>query len=575
MTSKHSSTPPANQHFTPGERWLDTAGQPIQAHGGALLHHAGVWYWYGEDKTAHINSEVTWVTGVSCYQSRDLLNWENAGLCLKAEPDPASPLHRSKIVERPKVLFNSATGKFVMWLHLDELDYRFSCAGVAVSDRPEGPFQLVRCQRSFRHDYGWPENDPRQQMEKGNGFMDFNLFLDDDGQAYVFHVSENLMTLYVSKLSPDFTDFLRPEQLGVTWGRILPDRMREAPAPFKHDGCYYLFTSGCSGWNPNHTLLASAPHPLGPWEIVGDPFNGAAAATSFRTQPTAVFAAPHAPAGSFVFMANRWQPAELRDSRHVWLPFIIRGKSTTLDVRREWRLNIFTPKPPPTAPVLRAAKYFTDSGIEPAGIRLEWAAVPGADGYRAYANNSPVGFTDSTSLVLPLGLPGVKHTYTVRAEALAGGQSPDSNGCSLSHGQPRACYLSDFSPVKSFTGFGELVFDRSWDSSALRVDGHRFTKGFLAHLESEIVYDLGGLYARLTAVAGMNDTHPGGRGIFAIELDGRRVWETPLPESQKKSKPVELDVTGANTLRLLTLAPHGITNGHSVWADVVITPETK
>jgi len=276
-----------------------------------------------------------------------------------------------------------------------------------------------------------------------------------------------------------------------------------------------------------------------------------------------------------VFMADRWQPAELRDSRHVWLPFVMREKSTTLDMRREWSFDIFTPKPAPTAPVLRAAKHFEASVVEPVGIQLEWNAVPGADGYRAYCDGKPVAFTDSTNLTLPLGLPGVNLTYSVRAEILVGGQSPDSNVITLFNGQPRVCYLSDFRPLKSFTGFGELVFDRSWDGSALCLGGRKLQKGLLAHLESETIYELGGAYAKLTGIAGMNDTHPGGRGIFVIELDGRRVFEKRLPGTNETTATIEVDVTGVKSLRLLTLAPEGIANGHSVWGDMVLTPNSK
>ncbi len=149
------------------------------SHGGALLRHGDFWYWYGEDKTAHVNSKVTTVTGVSCYRSTDLLNWENLGLCLSADLDPASPLHASKIVERPKVLFHALTAKFVMWMHLDASGYTFSRAGIAVADRPEGAFRLVRVQRSFAYDYGYPADDPRDQRTHGNAFLEMNLFLED------------------------------------------------------------------------------------------------------------------------------------------------------------------------------------------------------------------------------------------------------------------------------------------------------------------------------------------------------------------------------------------------------------
>ena len=34
----------------PGQPWLDTRGERIQAHGGAVFYEDGVYYWYGENK---------------------------------------------------------------------------------------------------------------------------------------------------------------------------------------------------------------------------------------------------------------------------------------------------------------------------------------------------------------------------------------------------------------------------------------------------------------------------------------------------------------------------------------------
>jgi hypothetical protein len=39
----------AKPEFRPGEVWLDTSGNPIQAHGGGMLVHRNVYYWYGEN----------------------------------------------------------------------------------------------------------------------------------------------------------------------------------------------------------------------------------------------------------------------------------------------------------------------------------------------------------------------------------------------------------------------------------------------------------------------------------------------------------------------------------------------
>ena len=39
--------------------WTDTEGKPIQAHGGMILQHKGIYYWYGENKdTETVNRHV-------------------------------------------------------------------------------------------------------------------------------------------------------------------------------------------------------------------------------------------------------------------------------------------------------------------------------------------------------------------------------------------------------------------------------------------------------------------------------------------------------------------------------------
>lgn len=50
-------------------------------------------------------------------------------------------------VERPKTIFNEKTGKYVMWMHLEQRGYHYSRAGVAVSDKPTGPFSLLKVMR--------------------------------------------------------------------------------------------------------------------------------------------------------------------------------------------------------------------------------------------------------------------------------------------------------------------------------------------------------------------------------------------------------------------------------------------
>ncbi|MEI6493423.1 MAG: beta-glucanase, partial [Verrucomicrobiota bacterium] len=88
--------------FTPGELWPDDQGVPINAHGGGMLFHKGVYYWFGEHKIEGKAGNVAQV-GVSVYSSRDLYNWKNEGVALAVSGTPGDPLEKGCIIERPKV----------------------------------------------------------------------------------------------------------------------------------------------------------------------------------------------------------------------------------------------------------------------------------------------------------------------------------------------------------------------------------------------------------------------------------------------------------------------------------------
>ena len=77
-----------------------------------------------------------------CYSSRNLTDWKNEGVALSVVDNDSSDIARGCILERPKVIYNAKTGKFVMWFHLElkGKGYAAARAGVAVSDTPAGPY---------------------------------------------------------------------------------------------------------------------------------------------------------------------------------------------------------------------------------------------------------------------------------------------------------------------------------------------------------------------------------------------------------------------------------------------------
>ncbi|BCM92556.1 hypothetical protein IAD21_04438 [Abditibacteriota bacterium] len=297
----------------PGAALRDTDGYPLQAHGGGILFYEGKYYWYGEDRSRGYVG-----IGTSAYVSDDLLKWKYLGVVLpKSSYD--EKWKELTINERPKVAYNPRTKKFVMWFHWDRASYWDSRAGVAIADKPEGPFQFLGQSRP---------------VEKST-YRDMNLFVDDDGHAYAIYAGEENYTMHIVRLNDEWTAPEMPMVEGKTWIRTLIRAHREAPAPFKYNGKYYMITSAATGWDPNAANYAVADSMLGDWKIMPNPFVGPANDITFGSQSTFVLPVPGKPA-SFVYLGDRWNPSDLADARYVWLPFEMKPDGS---FEIPWRAN--------------------------------------------------------------------------------------------------------------------------------------------------------------------------------------------------------------------------------------------
>jgi beta-xylosidase len=280
----------------------DTNKEPVNAHGAGVLFYKGTYYLYGEIKkgTTWLVAGQSWedyrvpAGGISCYSSKDLLHWRHEGTALQPTTgDPKSDIDTGNVIERPKVLYNKKTGKFVMWMHIDAKDYSYSQCGVAVSDNPAGPFRYISSVK------------PNGQMGR-----DMTLFQDTDNKAYLIYSSELNKTMQVCLLSDDY---LQPTD---HYSRILVDRQREAPALFKNHGKYYLITSDCTGWSANAASYAVAETIFGPYKELGNPCKGLGADTTYGTQSTYVLPIKK---NVYLFMADRWNKTDLENSEYLWL----------------------------------------------------------------------------------------------------------------------------------------------------------------------------------------------------------------------------------------------------------------
>ncbi|GMH67720.1 hypothetical protein TrRE_jg6907, partial [Triparma retinervis] len=133
------------------------------------------YYWYGE----HTNTEgsrdgydngADMQGGVGACSTDDFVTWRNEGIMFHYTniTDMVTGTNGPFVVERPKVLYNNVTKKYVMWMGIDDTARTLGLAGVAVSDYPNGPFDFIR---SFYPD--------------GNETHDQTLYQDENGTAFL------------------------------------------------------------------------------------------------------------------------------------------------------------------------------------------------------------------------------------------------------------------------------------------------------------------------------------------------------------------------------------------------------
>lgn len=347
-----------------GELWPDNHGVHVNAHGGGILYHRGTYYWFGEHKAENTSNAMV---GVTCYSSKNLTDWKNEGVALAVSDEQGSDIEKGCILERPKVIYNAKTRKFVMWFHLElkGLGYRAARAGVAVADKVTGPYHFLRSQRvnAYRYPLNVTESEKaamaklqpkdyaewwtpkwRRAIEKGlflqrdlsTGQMarDQTVYVDDDGKAYHIFSSEDNLTLQIAELSEDYTFHTG------RFVRVAAGGQNEAPAIFKKDGTYWMITSGCTGWEPNKARMFSARDIMGPWKQHESPCVGPKADLTFGGQSTYVLKVEDR-RDAFIFMADIWRPKHPSDARYIWLPIDFKNGLPVVEWRDEWTLEYF------------------------------------------------------------------------------------------------------------------------------------------------------------------------------------------------------------------------------------------
>lgn len=307
-----------NTQLKNGAVWYDTNGNIIHAHGGHMLYQDGLYYWYGENRTAN--------NYVSCYRSKDLMNWEFRNNIITIDSKTERIRIRTNLslinknggkvnLERPKVLYNEKTKKYILWMHYENgIDYCDAAAAIATCDTPDGDFVY---HGSF-NPYGYMSRD-------------CTLFKDDDGIAYFISAARDNADLHVYRLTDDY---MNTESLV---NKLWQGEYREAPAVMKKDKIYYMLSSFCTGWDPNQGKYGTAKSMEDSWTVlkeIGD-------CTTFDTQPAFILPINGSEVITYIYVADRWDGNDYNNSRYVFLPIIFNDDNEiTIEYCERFSMNI-------------------------------------------------------------------------------------------------------------------------------------------------------------------------------------------------------------------------------------------
>lgn len=206
----------------------------------------GKQYWIYPTYSAPYNQQVF----LDAFSSPDLVNWTKHPRIL----DTAAVKWAKRAMWAPSIIHKK--NKYYLFFGANDIqnNEQKGGIGVAVSDKPEGPFT----------DYlGKPLVD---KFYNGAQPIDQFVFEDKDGQCYLIYGGWRHCN--IGKLNKNFTGFI-PFTDGSMFKEITPKSYVEGPFMFIRNGKYYFMWSE-GGWTgPDYSVAyAIADSPLGPFERV-------------------------------------------------------------------------------------------------------------------------------------------------------------------------------------------------------------------------------------------------------------------------------------------------------------------
>jgi hypothetical protein len=264
-------------------------------------------------------------------------------------------------------------------------------------------------------------------------------------------------------------------------------------------------------------------------------------------------------------------------ARATWTPAATELVAWEARFRRQ---NVVVPLQLGSYPYMLGAR-----DLDPWTVEVFWVSFGSPSGFYVRHNGQLIGHTFATRFRVGGLKYGSRHTFEVGVADLDGRKGTRTGRIEVVAGAtlPQALYLSDLTWASATSGYLHTKADKSVGGAGLSVGGQRYAKGIGTHPSSRTVYDLKGLFTRLSGAFGIEDQNgipsdkphaQSGQARFSIHGDGRELLPWTRRVHGQRAVPFDLDVRNVRKLELCVERPEGIAVNlapHADWVDMTIT----
>jgi hypothetical protein len=295
---------------------LDTSGNLVNAHGVGFIKVGNTYYMVGEQRSGKndtysgstANGEDAF-SGISMYSTTDFVNWTFVGTVVT--PVAGTILYPPQCGERPKILYNASTSKYVIYIKMmtqtGSPSVYIGSFAVLTSSNISGPYAL-------------------QGTLSLTGADDFQVFQDTDGSQYLVRSEGKLY-----KFSADGLSIASTVKTGIQSG--------EGVSLYQAGGTYFWQSSQGSYWHCNDNSYSTATSLTGTWTSHGN-FCPSGSKT-WESQDTAVVTVAGTSGTTYIYVGDRWVNGHLPASTLVMQPFTVSGSTESIPTYNPiWNLDV-------------------------------------------------------------------------------------------------------------------------------------------------------------------------------------------------------------------------------------------